>query len=309
MRRDFLQGLVGLALAAPLANMITESPVAMAAGLEDDEANPELGGAADSGPFALPVGARLQRDLAYGTDALQRLDVYHPAAAANAPVIFMVHGGGWSRGNKALWRAVKNKVTHWVGKGYLLVSTNYRMMPAADPLTQADDVAKALVFVQSHLRSWGGDPSRMVLMGHSSGAHLVALLTADPSISAQQGAAPWLATVSLDSAAMNVDALMRRHHLGLYDQVFKNDPTYWRQASPTLRLAGKPLAPLLAVCSTRRLDSCPQARAFAAKANQLGGHVDVLPVDLSHPEINAYLGSQGAYTDSVDAFLKSVGLP
>jgi acetyl esterase/lipase len=149
----------------------------------------------------------------------------------------------------------------------------------------------------------------VILMGHSSGAHLVALLTANPALSAAQKASAWRATVALDSAAMNVVNLMGRKHLPLYDQVFKNDPAYWREASPTLQLTGKPLAPLLAVCSSRRLDSCPQARGFAARATQLGGRVEVLPVDLTHPEINAYLGTPGAYTDGVDAFLKSVGLP
>jgi len=317
MRRDFLKSIVGIAalglpsaelfLAAPVANLILGDEAAAADGIDDAE-SPELDGLTESGPFELPAGARLERDLAYGSDPLYRLDVYHPASANDAPLIFMVHGGGWARGNKALWRVVKNKVKHWVGKGYIFVSTNYRMMPVADPVTQADDVAKALAFVQSQLKSWGGDPARVVIMGHSSGAHLVALLTADPSITARHGATPWLATVSLDSAAMNVEQVMSRRHLGLYDQAFKSNPAYWREASPTLRLAGKTVAPLLAVCSTRRLDSCPQARAFAAKAAQFGGRVEVLPVDLSHPEINAYLGAQVAYTDGVDAFLKSVGL-
>ena len=317
MRRDFLKNIVRIgALGLPsaelfmpalAANLILGQQAAAAGGI-DDEVSSELGGPTESGPFELPTGVRLERDLAYGSDPLQRLDVYHPAVANGAPLIFMVHGGGWSRGNKALWRVVKNKVAHWVGRGYILVSTNYRMMPEADPVTQADDIAKALAFVQSRLRSWGGDPARIIIMGHSSGAHLVALLTADPSIAGHHGAAPWCATVSLDSAAMNVEQLMRRRHLGLYDQVFKSDPAYWREASPTLRLSGKPVAPMLAVCSTRRLDSCPQARAFAAKAAQFGGRVEVLPVDLSHPEINAYLGAQGAYTNGVDGFLKSLGL-
>lgn len=306
MQKTILRSVAGLLLASTLANFFPGG-IAMGAGF-DDESVGELDGAAQSGPFSLPPGASLEKDLAYGADPLQRLDVYHPAHAVNAPVIVMVHGGGWTRGNKGLWRVVKNKVGHWVAKGYILVSTNYRMVPSADPVTQADDVAKALAFVQAHLKSWGGDPARIVMMGHSSGAHLVALLTADPAIAARVGASPWLATVSLDSAAMNIEQIMRRRHLALYDQVFKNDPAYWREASPTLRLTGKPL-PLLAVCSSQRLDSCPQAQAFAARSKQLGGRAEVLPVDLSHPQINAYLGTPGAYTSAVDAFLNSVGLP
>jgi arylformamidase len=307
MRREILIAVVGLALTRGLVGHC-----AMAAehqGIEDEAYGPSASGGS-VGPFPLPPGASVERDLAYGSDALQRLDVYHPANANRAPVMFMVHGGGWRHGlGKAVWGVVKNKVTHWVSKGYIFVSINYRAVPAADPLTQADDVAKALAFVQSRIRSWGGDPSRVVLMGHSAGAHLVALLTADPTIGARQGVAPWLVTVSLDSGAMDVEQIMRSRHLPLYDAAFKADPTYWRAASPTQRLAGRPAAPMLIVCSSRRLDSCPQGRAFAAKAEQAGGRVEVLPVDLGHGEVNGQLGLPGAYTDSVDRFLRSAGLP
>ncbi len=320
MNWDLLKKMTGLALlglptagqfaAVPMIELMSGSQSAVAAGIEDEsETGAALNGIREVSAFDLPSGARVERDISYGNSPAQRLDVYLPAAADKAPVIVMVHGGGWSRGNKRLWRVVKNKATHWVGKGYIFVSTNYRMIPEADPVTQADDVAKALAFVQSQLRTWGGDPARVVLMGHSAGAHLVALLTADPSIAARQGAAPWLATVSLDSGAMDVEQIMRASHLRLYDIAFRNDPAYWHQASPTQRLTGKPAAPMLLVCSTRRADSCPQGRALAAKAAGFGGRVDVLPVDLSHAEVNDFLGSPSAYTSGVDAFLKSVGLP
>jgi arylformamidase len=276
--------------------------------VEDGEGNPELNDLREMGAFALPPGATVERDLAYGNDPLQRLDVYHPAAVDRAPAIIMFHGGGWVRGNKRLWRVVKNKMTHWVGKGYIFVSANYRLVPAVDPLTQADDAAKALAFVQSRLRSWGGDPARVVLMGHSTGAYIAALLTVDPAISARQGAVPWLATVALDSGAMNVEQIMHSNHFGLYDVAFGSDPNYWRQASPTLRLAGKPVAPMLVVCSMRRDDSCPQARAFAARAKTFGGRVEVLEEDLTHAEVNDFLGRHGGYTAAVDAFMQSVGL-
>ena len=309
MRRDLLRGIGGLAVAVCLNNFFFSVPSEAAAGVNAADEVSELDSQAESGPFDLPAGARLQPNISYGADPLQRVDVYLPAAPSKAPVIVMVHGGGWMRGNKSLWRVVKNKVTHWVGRGYIFVSVGYRLAPAADPVTQADDVAKALAFLETQITGWGGDPSRIVLMGHSSGAHLVALLTADPAISARQHVAPWRATIALDSAAMNVDQLMRRNHLGLYDHVFKADPAYWREASPTLRLTGKPVAPMLAVCSSRRMDSCPQARAFATRAVQLGGRVEVLPVDLSHPQINDFLGATSAYTEAVDAFLKTLGLP
>jgi arylformamidase len=277
-------------------------------GLEEEEVSPQLNDLRESGPFALPAGARVTRDIAYGNDPLQRLDVYQPAKANLAPVFIMAHGGGWVRGNKRLWRVVKNKVTHWVAKGYVFVSTNYRLVPAVDPLQQADDLAKALAFVQSNLRAWGGDPARVVLMGHSTGGHLTALLTADPAISQRQGAAPWLASIALDSGAMNIEQIMHANHYALYDAAFGSDPAFWRQASPTLRLKGKPMAPMLVVCSMRRDDSYPQGQAFAAKANSYGGRVEVLKENLTHAEVNDFLGAPGAYTAAVEAFLQSVGV-
>jgi len=59
-------------------------------------------------------------------------------------------------------------------------------------------------------------------MGHSAGAHLVALLTAHPAFTQAEGALPWLGTVSLDSAAFDVVAVMSGRHLALYDRAFRD---------------------------------------------------------------------------------------
>jgi arylformamidase len=110
----------------------------------------------------------------------QRMDVYIPADARAAPVLFLVHGGGWRRGDKAHGRLIDNKLAHWLPAGFIVVSINYRMLPQADVLTQRDDVVAALAKAQSLAPSWGGDASRFVLMGHSAGAHLVALVASAP---------------------------------------------------------------------------------------------------------------------------------
>jgi arylformamidase len=81
----------------------------------------------------LPAGARALRDVAYGTDPRQRFDVYLPAQPRNAPVILFVHGGGWENGNKDNPGVVENKAAYWLPKGYILVSTNYRMRPDTAP--------------------------------------------------------------------------------------------------------------------------------------------------------------------------------
>ena len=268
----------------------------------DDDSGAERGG------FMLPIGAVLQSDIAYGELKAQKLDVYRPAHGSGAPTMVMVHGGGWRRGDKAAPRAIRNKVTHWVGRGWVVVSVNYRLLPEASPLVQADDLARALAHVQSLARTWGGDPAKVVLMGHSAGAHLVSLLTSDPALATRHGASPWLGTVSLDSAAFDIEAIMRSRHLGLYDQAFGQDAVVWREASPFHRLRGKPVAPMMIVCSSRRGDSCPQGRAFAEKAQRHGGRVVVYPMDASHSEINEQAGAPGAYTAEIDSFFHSLGL-
>lgn len=261
-----------------------------------------------SAPFGLPAETRLLRDLAYGPHARQRMDVYVPhraTTASPAPIILMVHGGAWRFGDKAMRRVVENKVKHWLPGGFIFVSTNYRLLPDTAPLEQARDVARALASVQARAADWGGDPSRVVLMGHSAGAHLVALLTANPAMAQALGARPWRGTVALDSAAMNVVPIMEGRHPRLYDRAFGPSAADWTAASPTLQLT--PAAPpLLAVCSSRRKDACPQAEGLRDRAATLGTRVDVLPQDLSHSDINQRLGLPGDYTAAVDTFLRSL---
>jgi acetyl esterase/lipase len=241
--------------------------------------------------------------VSYGPGARQSFDVYAPAQASGAPVIFMVHGGAWIIGDKSHRRFVENKVAHWVPKGFAVISANYRMLPEDDPLEQARDVALAVAAAQRDARTWGADPDKFVLMGHSAGAHLVTLLGASRELRAD--VRPWLGTVSLDTGTHDVVATMQAPHLRLYDRAFGADPSFWREVSPLAQLErGAP--PFLLVCSTRRSDSCPQGDAFALRARELGVRTEVLKKDLSHADINTLLGAEPAYTAAVDEFLASL---
>jgi acetyl esterase/lipase len=156
---------------------------------------------------------------------------------------------------------------------------------------------------QAHAREWGADPGRVVLMGHSAGAHLVALLGSEPSMLAQAGARRPLGVVSLDSAAMDVPQLMAMpRHPALYDRAFGGDQAYWAAASPTLQI-GRDALPMLAVCSSERQDSCPQAHALARKAQALGVRIEVQPELLSHMQINHDLGTPSEYTRRVVGYI------
>jgi acetyl esterase/lipase len=261
----------------------------------------------NSAALELPAGATQVKDLPYGPNARERLDVYLPAKPSNAPIIFMVHGGAWRTGDKDAEQVVANKVKRWVSKGFIFVSANYPLLPETKPLQQAEEVAKALAFTQTKAPSWGGSPHQVIVMGHSAGAHLVALLAASPTLAAAQGAKPWLGTVALDSAALDVEKIMQARHMPFYDPAFGSDPAYWQQTSPYYVLANG-AAPMLAVCSTRRDVACEQAHAFATHATALNVSVKVLEQDMTHKEINQLLGTPGAYTDAVEQFMAGLDI-
>ena len=275
---------------------------------------------AAAAPAALPAGVQRIADVPYGADPAQRMDVYVPtsptgagatslvASAVRSPVIFMVHGGGWRYGDKAMGRVVQEKVSRWVPKGFILISINYRILPDTPVAVQERDVQAALMAAQQRAGTWGGDPSRFILMGHTAGAHLVALLNARAPQALREGAWPWLGTVSLDSAVMNVPAYMRAPHLPLYDDAFGSDPAYWVALSPFHQwTVGAP--PVQLVCSTERADQpCSQADALARHVRNQGGRAEVLPQDLNHGEINATLGLESDYTRAVEAFMGSLDL-
>jgi arylformamidase len=292
--------LVQLAHAGPLRDWLAERRASAASphDIADDDSPADTG--------QLTQGLLTWRDVAYGPDKHQRLDVYAPKDAKQAPVIFMVHGGAWAIGDKAHKNVIQNKIAHWLPRGHVLVSVNYRMLPDADPLVQAQDLRLALVEAQKQAAQWGGDRQRFVLMGHSAGAHLIGLISASPDAAIKMGATPWLGSVLLDSAALDVPRIMQApRHYRFYDKAFGQDPAFWAAASPA-QVLSRHAPPLLAVCSSRRADACEQARSFADKAMGLGIRVEVLPQDLSHADINQQLGLPGAYTEAVDAFLASL---
>jgi acetyl esterase/lipase len=279
--------------AGPLRDWLAKRQTADA--LADNASEP-------AGKLSLPPGTRVLRDVAYGSDPRQAMDIYAPDHAKAAPMVVMVHGGGWAHGDKAAANVVQNKLARWLPRGIVFVSVNYRLLPEAAPAEQARDVARALAYVQAHASDWGGAADKVVLMGHSAGAHLVALLSSDPTLARAEGVQRWLGTVSLDSAALDVEAVMSARHLPLYDRAFGRVPSSWQAVSPMARLSSAS-APMLAVCSSRRRLSCPEAQRFADKARALGVRAQVLPQDLTHADVNATLGLAGAYTDAVERFM------
>ena len=265
----------------------------------------------------LPANMCFQLNVAYGSDPLQKFDVYMPATPPHgAPVIFIVHGGGWYQGDKMDPALVRNKVEAWVRTGAILISTNYRLVPGVDPLDQALDVAQALAYAQGHASEWGGDPGKFILMGHSAGGHLVSLLAAQPSLAASlaakpslaasMGARPWLGTIALDSAVYDVpEAMNNPSHPPLYDLAFGTDAALWNAASPMTQLRTR-MAPFLAVCTPQVTGSCQRAQQFVDKAASYGAEASVLEENLSHEQVNEMLGAASSYTTLVSEFMAAL---
>ena len=135
--------------------------------------------------LALPImtaaqsaAPRIERDIPYAQPKNERqlLDVFAPATGARLPVVVWVHGGGWMRGGK---NEVDHKPTAFVEKGFVFVPMNYRFIPKVTMEEIVRDVAKATGWVHANIARYGGDPSRIFLMGHSAGAQLAALLCTD----------------------------------------------------------------------------------------------------------------------------------
>src|SRR4051812_24361079 len=118
----------------------------------------------------------VERDIPYGDQERQVLDVYSPPGAKDRPVVFWIHGGGWQVGDKG---EVQRKPQVFVDKGFVFVSTNYRLLPNVDMATIVRDIARSIHWVHDHIAEYGGDPNRLLVMGHSAGAQLAALVCTD----------------------------------------------------------------------------------------------------------------------------------
>ena len=142
-------------------------------------------------------------EMSYGSDPLQKLDYWKPSTPGS-PMVIYVHGGGWKRGDKRM--ASGEKGTHFVQQGYAFASLNYRLVPACTVEEQAQDVANGIAYLIRNAEKLGFDGKRVALIGHSAGAHLVALVGTDLSYLkiAEVGPKAVRGVIPLDGAAYDV---------------------------------------------------------------------------------------------------------
>ncbi|HEX3864851.1 MAG TPA: alpha/beta hydrolase [Stellaceae bacterium] len=130
---------------------------------------------------------RLTSGIAYAPGARHTLDVYAPAPRRPAaPVVVFFYGGDWQTGNKAIYRFLGAALA---SRGLVAIIPDYRVYPEVRFPGFLEDAASAVRWAHDHAAEYGGDPGRMVLMGHSAGGHIAAMLTYDPR---------WLTAAGLD---------------------------------------------------------------------------------------------------------------
>lgn len=272
------------------------------------------GAAARRGGADAPTNAPAPQTMSYGSDPLQALDLWVPAGANAAPLVLFVHGGGWKRGSKdnATGRALPG---HLTAQGYAVASINYRLVPAATVEQQAADVAAALAYVLARAEALGIDRSRVVLTGHSAGAHLVALVGTDERYLRAVGMsfADIDGVMPNDGAGYDVPAQMaqaRGRGAAIYSDAFGTDPARQQALSPAFH-AASPNAPAFLLLHVQRPDGASQAKALAAALKRGGTRAEIgsFPGEglQGHMEINRRLGEPDyPATPVMDAWLKAV---
>jgi acetyl esterase/lipase len=137
--------------------------------------------------LAVPrTGYHMVRDLAYGADPRQRLDLYVPdAPPPKMPVILFFYGGSWESGTKDLYLALGQA---FASKGIMVAVADYRVYPQVRYPVFIEDSARAFAFVRANAAQYGGDPARLFLAGHSAGAYNAMMLVADKSYLRNAGA-------------------------------------------------------------------------------------------------------------------------
>jgi acetyl esterase/lipase len=204
------------------------------------------------------------------SDGKDRLDIYIPDGARNAPVIFSIHGGALEAGDRREERFVGQR---FAGAGYVTVVISYRLSPDVSHPAHIQDVAAAFAWVTRNIASHGGDPARVLVIGHSAGAYLAMLLAADPR---------WLAVHNLSPRAIVGVAPVSGFYWVDREGVGPDRPTYvwgtnrqvWVDASPAHYLRPD-IPPVLLLDTDGDEGWRQQQKADFAEALRAAGDKDV----------------------------------
>jgi len=249
--------------------------------------------------FSLPLQftenaiAATTKNISYGPN---RLDISTPANPSNAPVVAFVHGGAWKAGNKG---RVGSKAKYYTGKGYIFVSIGYTLYPRANAESQAMQIATAVNWVRKNIGKYGGDGSRVALMGHSAGCHLASMATLS-------GACTPKLLICNDTGAYDITYLAQLNDgrvPSLYSAL--DTKAKWVRWSPISYVNNRQQPPALVMWSGGR-NRDKISKRFANAMSAAGNSVTRFDGRrYNHLSINSAIGrsSGNSVTNAVDRFL------
>jgi arylformamidase len=247
----------------------------------------------------------VKRDLPYADadDPRQKVDIYAPEGAKNLPVVFWIHGGGWQAGDRT---SIQLKPQAFADKGFVFVSTGYRLLTNVDMGTIFRDVAKSVRWVHDHVAEYGGDPKRILVMGHSAGAQLAALICTDDrylkaeglSLAIIKGCVPVDGdTYDVPAIIETVETRLRVHGMPMprfgHRLKFGNAPEKHRDYSAVTHITkGKGIPPFLILHVADHPDTTAQAQRLGAVLKDAGIPNKVFGAkETNHNKLNDNLGT------------------
>ena len=274
--------------------------------------------------LAAAAELRITKDVPYVKSGHERqvLDIYAAPGAKNAPVVFWIHGGGWQTGDKS---SVQQKPQALVDKGFVFVSTNYRLLPDVDMRTINHDLAKSIRWVYENIAAHGGDPRRIIVGGHSAGAQLAALLCTDDRLVRLEGV-PFSALkgcIPVDGDTFDVPAIVangntrRKLHgqpepkFGHFAKFGGSDALNREYSAVTHVARGKGIPPFFILHITENPDTAAQAFRLGTVLKEAGVPAKVFGArEATHNSVNAKLGTPGdPATKELYAFLDGIVKP
>lgn len=246
------------------------------------------------------------------------LDIYHFGDKAIHPVLFWVHGGGWAIGDKT--NQMETKLNWAYEKGYIIVSTNYRLSDEDVPLSDTSriqfpdhpiDVADALAWTYHNIADYGGDPNKIVIFGHSAGAHLVSLIGVDTSyLTGRNLPLDVIKGVgSFDTQGYDVVSLMNDDPSDIYVNAFSNNEDLWEPASPQRNIGDNPTPPRFFIVTRGSDKRVSSANDFHDALENNGYTSQIIDADhYSHGKVNDKIGDPGdkKFMDEFDRFLEDL---
>lgn len=184
---------------------------------------------------------KVASDIAYGEGPRRKLDVYAPveAGAKPLPVIVFIYGGSWANGTREGYHFAARALS---AQGFLTVVPDYRLVPEVRFPGFLQDCAAAVRWVRAHAEQYGGDPDRIVLVGHSAGAYNAAMLALDPQLlGADRAAIRGFAGLAGPYDFLPLDGKVVENAFGAWPKPEETQPIHYADASapPVLLLHGK----------------------------------------------------------------------